>query len=180
MPSALAQYIFQFESGTKPNPLNQRLNNPGNLGYAGQPGAIPAKVWDPVAGKYVTYAQFDSMDSGWAALDRQLALDASRGLTLAQRMSTYSTANQSAYLTFLSQKLGVAPDTPLKDILAADSQAGAPAVDETAVHGPDIGSELGAPPADGTEQGGMSTSTAIYVAAGVLAAIAAIWVATKG
>jgi len=123
--TALAQAIARQEGVIKSDgsfatgSLGYRLNNPGNLNYAGQAGATPVKLWDPVAHAYVTYAQFDSMEAGAAALDRQLQLDASRGLTLGQRLSTWATANQSAYIRNVAAWLGVSSDTPLSDLVGS-------------------------------------------------------------
>lgn len=54
------------------NTLAKRNNNPGNLMFAGQPGAQP----DPLS----KFAKFSTPQAGWNALKRQLALDASRFL----------------------------------------------------------------------------------------------------
>lgn len=120
--TAVAHAIFRQEGSMRadgswnPDALGYRLNNPGNLNYAGQPGARPVTLWDPVAKTNVTYAQFDTLDQGVTATERQLALDASRGLTLAQRLSTWATANRKAYVSNVSSWLGVDPNTPLLDL----------------------------------------------------------------
>jgi hypothetical protein len=92
---------------------------PGNLTYAGQPGASPLPSRDPNmagAGNNVTYARFDTLENGILATERQLALDASRGLTLAQRLSNWATGNRAAYVANVSTWLGVSPDTPLSEL----------------------------------------------------------------
>jgi len=101
--------------------VGYRNNNPTNLGYAGQPGASPVTIYDPVAGTNVTYAAFDTLADGIAAAGRQLSLDASRGLTLAQRIATWSTANHQAYINNVSSWLGVDPSTPLSTIEGTSS-----------------------------------------------------------
>ena len=85
--TSLAQAIFRQEGVLDANgnwvtsSLGYRLNNPGNLNYAGQPGATPTTSGNGQE------AQFDSLADGIAATDAQLDLDASRGLTLAQRLA---------------------------------------------------------------------------------------------
>jgi hypothetical protein len=101
--------------------VGYRNNNPTNLGYAGQPGASPVTMYDPGAGTSVTYAKFDTLQDGIAAAGRQLSLDASRGLTLAQRIATWSTANHQAYINNVSSWLGVDPNTPLSAIEGTSS-----------------------------------------------------------
>lgn len=115
--TALANAIFRQEgvldaSGNWiPSSLGYRLNNPGNLNYAGQAGATPTTMGNG------SEAQFDTLADGIAATDRQLALDASRGLTLAQRLSTWATGNQAAYVSNVSSWLGVDPNTPLSQLV---------------------------------------------------------------
>jgi hypothetical protein len=58
-----ANAIFDFEGGG-PTDRNVRNNNPGNLKFAGQAGAVGQ---DPDG-----FAIFDSFDSGWTALINQL------------------------------------------------------------------------------------------------------------
>ncbi len=118
--TALAQAIFRQEgvldaSGNwVPSSLGYRLNNPGNLNYAGQPGATPTTLGNGQE------AQFATLADGIAATDRQLALDASRGLTLAQRLQTWATGNQAAYVSNVSGWLGVDPNTPLSQLVGTD------------------------------------------------------------
>jgi hypothetical protein len=82
----LANAIFRQEGSLRPDgswnttSVGYRNNNPGNLVYAGQPGASPLAMRDPNmagAGNNVTYAKFETLDQGIAATERQLALDAS-------------------------------------------------------------------------------------------------------
>lgn len=117
----LAMAIFRQEGSVDshgnwvPTSLGVRLNNPGNLNYAGQPGCHATTLGNGLE------AQCDSMDAGIAATDRQLALDASRGLTLAERLSTWATGNQGAYVSNVSNWLGVDPDTPLSSLLGGSA-----------------------------------------------------------
>jgi hypothetical protein len=59
---AMAQGVWKTE-GTGATDLAQRNNNPGNLKYAGQPGAVPDSRG---------FAVFATFADGWAALQRQL------------------------------------------------------------------------------------------------------------
>jgi hypothetical protein len=60
------------------------------------------------------------LDAGILATENQLNLDASRGLTLAQRLQTWATGNPSAYVSNVSSWLGVSPNTPLSDLVGQD------------------------------------------------------------
>jgi hypothetical protein len=122
---SLASAIFRQEGSLRADggwntaSTGYRNNNPGNLVYAGQPGAIPLPSRDPNmagAGNNVTYARFDTLENGILATERQLALDAGRGLTLGQRLSSWATANRAAYVANVSSWLGVSPDTPLSEL----------------------------------------------------------------
>ena len=118
---SLAQAIFRQEGVVDSSgnwvtgSLGYRLNNPGNLNYAGQPGATPSGQGNG------SEAQFDTLADGIAATNAQLALDASRGLTLAQRLQTWATGNQAAYVANVSSWLGVDPNTPLSQLVGSDS-----------------------------------------------------------
>jgi hypothetical protein len=111
--SALSNAIFRQEGTLDasgkwvPGSLGYRLNNPGNLNYAGQPGATRTTSGNGHE------AQFASLEEGIAATEAQLALDADRGLTLAQRLDTWATGNKQAYIDNVSAWLGVDPNTPL-------------------------------------------------------------------
>jgi hypothetical protein len=98
-----------------PSSLGYRLNNPGNLNYAGQPGASPTAMGNG------SEAQFATLDQGIAATENQLSLDASRGLTLSQRLTTWATGNPAAYVSNVSGWLGVDPNTPLSQLVGQDS-----------------------------------------------------------
>jgi hypothetical protein len=113
----LAEAIFRQEGSADASglwvtsSLGYRLNNPGNLNYAGQPGAVPTTLGNG------SEAQFATLEQGIAATDAQLLLDASRGLTLAQRLQTWATGNKAAYLANVSAWLGVDPNTPLSELV---------------------------------------------------------------
>lgn len=128
--STLANAIFRQE-GTlnkdgswNTSSVGYQLNNPGNLVYAGQAGAVPVSRYDPVMGATQVYASWPSLDAGILGTEKQLALDAGRGLTLSQRLSTWATGNQSAYISNVSGWLGVDPNTPLSALAAPGGDGG--------------------------------------------------------
>ena len=76
----------------------QMCNNPGNLRFANQKGAIEDSG----------FAVFRSSVDGWIALVRQIALDQKRGLTIAEFIQKYappSENNSNAYLNFILEGL---------------------------------------------------------------------------
>ena len=84
-------------------------NNPGNLRYAGQPGASEGKGG---------FAKFDSPQAGAAALARQVALDVSRGNTLASFITKYappSENNTAEYITQVASATGIKPNQRLTE-----------------------------------------------------------------
>jgi hypothetical protein len=111
---------IQTQEGYYPGSLAYTNNNPGNLIYAGQAGATPG------AGGF---AAFPSYAAGQAALDNQIQIYATNGLTINQMMALYAPAGQgsnnpSAYAQTIADALGVSPDTTLTDIpalMASDS-----------------------------------------------------------
>lgn len=111
--STFADAITHFEGG--PGDLNYRNNNPGNLRYAGQPGAIGQDSRG--------FAIFDSWESGMAALQRQIALDASRnpGWSISDFVNSYappsdSNPNNQNYANAIATALGVSTDTTLGEL----------------------------------------------------------------
>lgn len=85
-------------------------NNPGNLRYAGQEGAVPGKGG---------FAQFASVENGVKALKNQIKLDASRGLTLTSFITKYAPPkenNTKEYIAQIVQATGATPDTPIAQI----------------------------------------------------------------
>ena len=125
--TSLATAIFRQEGSIDasgnwvPSSLGYRLNNPGNLNYAGQPGASPSGQGNG------SEAQFSSMDAGIAATNAQLALDAGRGLTIAQEFQKWSTGNQAAYTQNVSDWTGFDPSTPISTVLAGSESSFSPA-----------------------------------------------------
>ena len=87
--------------------LAYQNNNPGNLEYAGQPGATQNGRW----------AKFDDPDTGYDAVKAQIAKDAGRGLTLEQYISKYAPAKDGndteQYIQDAAKSLGVDRTTKL-------------------------------------------------------------------
>jgi len=110
--SKLAQLIAREEGFYVPGSLPNRNNNPGDLRHA--PG-------ETHAGNPNAVGAFDTVEEGWAALERQLGLYAERGLTLSQMVDSYappSDDNDSVqYLQFLCDGLGCTPDTLVSQAL---------------------------------------------------------------
>lgn len=109
--SKLAKLIAQEEGFFKSGSLPQRNHNPGDLRHSphsehpGDPNAIGV---------------IDSDADGWADLERQLSLDAERGLTLAGLVEKYAPPTENdteRYLDFLCQGLGCTADTTVSDAL---------------------------------------------------------------
>jgi hypothetical protein len=168
--SALASAIFRQEGVTDASgnwitsSLGYRLNNPGNLNYAGQPGCHPTTLGNGLE------AQCDTLAAGIQATENQLSLDASRGLTLAQRLQTWATGNQAAYVSNVSGWLGVDPNTPLSDLVGQSGTVTAavppaPAGDS---------SDPGFYEFSDTEDSGISTTTLALVGGGLLLAFLAL------
>ena len=85
-----------------------RNNNPGNLRYAGQAGAVSTDASG--------FAVFGTPDEGWSALKRQIELDANRQLSIREFINKYappSENNTSNYLSFITDGLGLSADTNL-------------------------------------------------------------------
>jgi hypothetical protein len=100
-------------------PRGLRNNNPGNLRYAGQPGATADADG---------FAIFPTMQAGIAALEKQIALDGSRGLnTVAKLVTSWEGGsdpndtgsgnrdhnNIAAYIARVSKLTGFSPNAPL-------------------------------------------------------------------
>jgi hypothetical protein len=115
-----ASAIFGFEGGNAGD-RNVRNNNPGNLKFAGQPDATQGDGG---------FAVFPSLDSGFAALDRQLTKTTNEmpSLTLTQFFARYlgqsdfmtpkvtSQGDPFSYANTVAAKLGVSADQTLGQI----------------------------------------------------------------
>lgn len=114
----LKNAMAQFEGFNVPGSRAQRNNNPGNLrAGAGQIGTDAAG-----------YAIFPDLATGWAAFERQIRLDAGRGLTLAQFIGKYAPPSENdtqGYLGFVTSRLGVSPGTSLSELISGAPPGGA-------------------------------------------------------
>jgi hypothetical protein len=123
----LAGLIARMEGYYVPGTIAQTNHNPGNLRYAGQTGAI---------GQNKGYAVFASDDAGWAALNRQLELNASRGDTLEQFINRYAPPSENDttnYLQYLVKGLGVGASTLLSQLSGQTEPAPYPESGEQAI-----------------------------------------------
>ena len=161
----LPQAIFRQEGSTDASgnwvtsSLGYRLNNPGNLNYAGQPGATPSGQGNG------SEAQFATLDQGIAATNAQLALDASRGLTLSQRLATWATGNPGVYTSNVSSWVGVDPNTPLSALVGQDPTF-SPGIPLDASAGSDLLASVD------TSGSGLSTGALLALA---LAGVGVVW-----
>lgn len=107
----LANQIATIEGYKKTGTLADRNNNPGNLRFVGQSGAVKGDRG---------FAKFKTKEEGFQALIKQIRLDAGRSLTLKQFIYKYAPPqenNTDAYLRSVSRTLGVSPNTKLKDVI---------------------------------------------------------------
>jgi hypothetical protein len=95
-------------------PKSSRLafvnNNPGNLRFVGQKNAVKGEGG---------FARFNSPQEGLIALQNQIKLDASRGLTLAQFINKFAPPTENDTRTYIQQvqkMTGATPDTPISNI----------------------------------------------------------------
>lgn len=114
--NAMAAAIKEFE-GWYVGSRSYRNNNPGNLKYAGQPGATGADESG--------HAIFDSYASGWEALKNQLRIaftGASRvygpGDNFYDFFGKYAEGNAPQYAEFVAGKLGVSPFDTLGSLIS--------------------------------------------------------------
>jgi len=110
--NGIAQAIAQMEGYNTAGTLAQRNNNPGNLqSGAGQIGSSGG------------FAVFATPDDGFAALNNQIQLNASRGLTLNQFFAglpgvypgyapSADSNNPAQYASFVASQTGIDPNTP--------------------------------------------------------------------
>jgi hypothetical protein len=114
--SALANAIQTME-GWFPGSVSYRNNNPGNLMYVGQSGAIGQDANG--------FAIFPDYQTGYNALLNQISLDASRGQTLSQFTASYAPAaagnDPTSYAAFLASQTGLSVSDPLS---LADTSSG--------------------------------------------------------
>lgn len=109
----MAEAIKTFE-GWFVGSRSYRNNNPGNLKLAGQPGAIGQDEQG--------HAIFDTYDSGWAALIRQIE-GAFYGTShvyspddnLFSFFSKYAEGNSLQYAQYVAGQLGIDPNLPFSE-----------------------------------------------------------------
>lgn len=130
----IADAIMRQEGVTSPQSATAGLNNPGNLMYAGQAGAVPRKVYGSNGNLLGTFASFRTWEDGMAALYRQIQLDANRGDTLSTFTRDYAPSGHGGnqpgvYADNMASWLGVDTDARLIDIIEgrAGQQAAQPA-----------------------------------------------------
>jgi hypothetical protein len=122
---SISQAIQQQE-GYYPGSLAYVNNNPGNLIYAGQPGASPG------AGGF---ASFSDYQAGYTALQNQVQLDAVRGTdvngnpisTLSELISSWAPPSQNdtaTYIANVSAQTGFDPSAPLSSLGNSITAAG--------------------------------------------------------
>lgn len=109
----LALLISRQEGFGKPGTVPTRDNNPGDLRHS--PHSSHAGE-DPNA-----IGQIDTAVDGWEDLERQLMLDAQRGMTLRECIEAWAPASDGddpgSYLQFVCEGLGMNPETPLTEAL---------------------------------------------------------------
>lgn len=106
-PQSVAASISQMEGYNVAGSLAQRNNNPGNLRFVGQAGAVQGQGG---------FAAFPTPEAGQQALLDQINLDASRGMTLTQFVNSYAPPSEndtSNYLNFVSSQTGIDPNSSL-------------------------------------------------------------------
>lgn len=112
MPSKLADAIAHQEGYYVTGSLPQRNNNPGDLRH-GNGEVHPDNQPDAVG-------SFPTPEAGWAALERQLVLDANRGWNVGRLVYTYAPPeeNDSAnYLAGLCSRVPCHPNDLVSKVL---------------------------------------------------------------
>lgn len=162
---SLAAAITQQE-GFYPGSVSWNNNNPGNLVYAGQPGATPGTGG---------FAAFDTLADGEAALSGQINLDASRGtdvngnptVTLSQFIDSYAPASAgndtASYIANVSAMTGYSPDAALLSL--GDSGDSTSGTDDSGDAGLSLADLAGAA---SVSLSGLSPTALIGIAAGVV------------
>ena len=96
-------------------PRGIRNNNPGNINYVGQPGAVLEPQSPTVPNP--RFAKFASMDAGVTALAHQLSLYFSRGINttdaIIHKWAPPSENNTADYADTVARLIGVPASAPL-------------------------------------------------------------------
>ena len=120
----LADAIIRQEGAFDPRSVNMQIVtrygmwNVGHLSWAGQYGAVPVTV----GGRQ--WAAWPSYEESYEGLLRQIRLDASKGMTLAQFISKYAPPKENptgAYIQNVSTWTGIDPNAKLADVLEDDA-----------------------------------------------------------
>lgn len=85
-----------------------RNNNPGNLGFARQEGAVRGAA---------NFARFESPEIGMRALEQQVRLDRERGMTLEEFAYKYAPAHENdteRYIQNLERTTGLSRSSPMR------------------------------------------------------------------
>lgn len=112
-----------MEGFFKPGSRAARNNNPGNL-WDGS-----GRIWPHLPHDDKGFVIFPSLDAGWRALERQVELDAKRGLTLETFLHKYAPAtenNTENYIRFVAGRVGIPRDVPLRDLFSSDGGGSSP------------------------------------------------------
>lgn len=144
--SAIASAI-QTQEGYYPGSVAYNNNNPGNLVYAGQAGAVAGTGG---------FAKFATYQDGYNALQSQIVLDANRGhdvsgnptTTLSQLITSWappSENNTGAYISNVSAATGFDPNAPLSSLGSGTFAYGVPAGDSAGFDVSGLTTELSAP-----------------------------------
>ena len=143
--NSVANEIQQLE-GWFTGSVSQTNNNPGNLMYAGQPGA----TGQTAAG----FAVFPTYQAGYQALQNQIALDASRGLTISQFANKYAPAaggnDPASYAAQLAAATGLSVNDPLSMADTSAVAASVPPISDSSGSSVSDVSSFSAPSTDNT------------------------------
>lgn len=108
----LARLIAKEEGFGIPGAIPTRDHNPGDLRHS--PHSMHSLEAPDAIGI------IDNDDHGWEDLERQLRLDAARGLTLTQLVTKYAPPeenNTAQYLKYICDGLGMGPGATVEEAL---------------------------------------------------------------
>ena len=115
----IARAIAKMEGFYKEGSRAQRNHNPGNI-WDGLGKGKKRRIWPDLPIDNEGYVIYPEDRYGWAALYKQILLDARRGLTLEQFINKFSPPNENDtenYIKFMEKRLGVGRNDRLMDIL---------------------------------------------------------------
>ena len=110
----IAKAIMDFE-GYSPGSVSYRNNNPGNLKNVGQLNVVGTDNQG--------HAIFPTFQDGWNALIKQVTLMFGQSslynpdMSLYQIFNRYAEANGNSYAQFVARRLGVTPETRLRELI---------------------------------------------------------------